>query len=72
MYIYMQYMDGCFDFMQITSQKSIIILKQTKYLTWQYLHDVSIMYVNMNKCGSLFLWQNHGTYWKIVLKATSE
>lgn len=48
-------MDGCFDFMQITSQKSIIILEQTKYLTWQYLHDVSIMYVNMNKCGSLFL-----------------
>lgn len=51
----MQYMDICFDFMQITSQKSIIILKQTRYLTWQYLHDVSIVYVNMNKCGSLLL-----------------
>lgn len=35
------------------SKKSIIILKQTRYLTWKYMHDVSIMYVNMNKCGSL-------------------
>lgn len=27
-------------------------MKHTRYSTCQYLHDVSIMYVNMNKCGS--------------------
>lgn len=47
-------------------------MKQTRYLTCQCLQDVSITYVNMNKCGFLLQRRNNGTYRKSVIKATPE